>query len=1106
MMSFNRLRSSTRGFTAVRLWRWMSLAVMLAVATAALAVVAGTGGTQAASSGSSQGGPSIAPQQEQAAPLRVERVIFRNEPDGDVFVTGEEIRLGVEFNHSVDQDSRGETVKLALQVGDVTRSLTAIFEGDWAYFNYEVQDEDYDADGVLVEPNSLTGLIEYVNGTVDAAEVSHAGVPGGANRRVHDAPYPEVESLALVSEPEEDVYEPGEEIQVEVTFNTAIVEDDEDRLKLGLKVGDHERTMRASFDGATVTFSYTVTNRDYDPDGVVVEVDSLSGTISSGERSFDAGDLTHDGLDGGSDHHVQELQVLSMEIYSDPGDDGAYVTGDSITIKAVLNTQIQVVFGAPPGDPKGSFQIQIGGNERISDLDSGGNGQVFYYFTVTDDDIDEDGVSVPANPFEYNYAVFGFNVADLSDFAHPGLSDDPDHLVNPQIDIESITITSTPEADDTYGTGETITINVEFTEDVYVDGESGDALPTIALSLDGATRVATANVDLDDTVASIDFEYTVSGGDSSENGVGVRRNSLDANDTTIKFDSDDSDVDPRHRIVAADSGHLVDATVSITSVSFSSEPEDANFGYLLGDEITVEVTFDGDVELVDDADTPTLAAVDHDASNRTFDRTFTYSDGSGTDTWTFVSTVEKGDVAFNGISIHPINEDNGWADGLVESTSGGDVDVSHDGLAPDDSQQVYGGILPIEIGVTSSPSDGISYASGEVIKFTVAFEDDQQVAVETDPEIDLRIGDNVRTATYVEGAQAYDLLELKFEYTIADDDADSDGIEILDTAWRVGERHHRGYVFATNEYEYRPIPKFVNPSPGVLTDHRVAVAAEDGAISEVSITSEPDDANVGYVVGDTITVEVEFDTDVELVDEEDKPEIRFTDVNGISTSWRAFSYSDGSGTDTWTFTNTVGKGSRAYYGLTLQAIGSDTNWDEDQVQTTSGGSVDTSIETLPSFTDQRIYGGVQVTGVSVTSSPANGTDYLADEKFTFTVTFNESVSVETNPIVRLQIGDNQRTATLASNQTTVQVTTLKFEYTIQGSDEDDDGIEILDTNFRVGDQFPNGYVFSNDSVYSYMPIWRFVNPSAGALSDHKVNTGTAQRTATQLDWTPAQGG
>ena len=230
----------------------------------------------------------------------------------------------------------GPPSKLALQVGDQTRQVTASFDGEWAYFNYQVRARDYDGDGVSVPADALTGSIDYDGTIVDASTLSHDAVAGGANRGVHDAPTPEVASLAFVSEPDEDVYEPGEEIQVEVTFNTAIVEDEEDRLKLALQVGDREKTLSSSIDGAVSTFSYTVTNRDYDPDGVVVEADALSGTISSGVRSFDAGDLTHDGLDGGSDHRVQELQVLSMEIYSDPGDDGAYVTGDSITIKAVL--------------------------------------------------------------------------------------------------------------------------------------------------------------------------------------------------------------------------------------------------------------------------------------------------------------------------------------------------------------------------------------------------------------------------------------------------------------------------------------------------------------------------------------------------------------------------------------------------------------------------------------------------------------------------------------------------------------------------------------------------------------------------------------------------
>ena len=77
-------------------------------------------------------------------------------------------------------------------------------------------------------------------------------------------------------------------------------------------------------------------------------------------------------------------------------------------------------------------------------------------------------------------------------------------------------------------------------------------------------------------------------------------------------------------------------------------------------------------------------------------------------------------------------------------------------------------------------------------------------------------------------------------------------------------------------------------------------------------------------------------------------------------------------------------------------------------------------------------------GPTITSSPAGGDTYRADETITVALIFSESVTVTGKPRLRLQVGDQRRWAGYES----ADGATLSFTYVVTEADRDDDGVSL----------------------------------------------------------------
>ena len=138
--------------------------------------------------------------------------------------------------------------------------------------------------------------------------------------------------------------------------------------------------------------------------------------------------------------------------------------------------------------------------------------------------------------------------------------------------ILSVAITSNPGSDDTYATGDIITVSLTFSEAVTVDTTNGT--PYVVLSVGGDTSFADYSGDGSSAVAQ-PFSYTVAPLPGTPTGVFLRANSLDLYDGTIQATDDSADADldhpgmhfPNHKVAAGGEVNVGWAQVGIPVVT-----------------------------------------------------------------------------------------------------------------------------------------------------------------------------------------------------------------------------------------------------------------------------------------------------------------------------------------------------------------------------------------------------------------------------------------------------------------------------------------------------------------------------------------------------------
>ena len=726
-------------------------------------------------------------------------------------------------------------------------------------------------------------------------------------------------------------------------------------------------------------------------------------------------------------------------ITSDPGD-GYYAAGDAIDVRADFDETVEA-----HNNPELKLRLNIGTAYRLAaaplrtatstPISTATTTPVSarsftFRYVVQDGDEDTDGISIAAGAFRDGHFEDPSTNARIS-VAAAMLAPQPLHRVDAvRPEVVDVVVTSDPGADDTYGIGDHIEIEVNFDEDIRVEGR-----PQLYLSMGTNTPGVrpgplTKRAMLIRTLARrLVFRYVVQGGDEDGDGVRISTNGLRGG--TIE----DLRGNPARRAFAelTAAGHNVDGVgPSVQGVEIVSEPAQGNT-YGRGEAIVVEVTFADSSAAGDQsvylnacgAGDPSL-----DLSIGANNRRAQYVTGSGTARLTFRYTVLAQDEDADGISIA--------ADALrtaecVEDATGNSL-IDPTRIVPVQQQashRVDGGfVTPAATGirVVSEPPPGQdgNYRLGDQLRFAVDFNVPVHARVDADDEsaqLVFAIGGREARANLVGGGGTTTLM---FRYVVRAGDADGDGISISPNALDGG---------VIQDADGNNV---VRRTVGLASDgdHKVDAVRPAALRDGVAISSRGP-----YGLGEPIAIDVGLSEPV-WVTESDNDQLEL--VLSIGQRSRAARFVGGSGTATLRFRYIVRRGDFDSDGVSIgpNALVGGTVTD-------AAGNVwneeDRRLTPLPARSQQRVDaslgddGNPMIEEVRFTGRTGTRMHYGLGEVIRVEVAFNETVYASGSPTLALEIGAALRRAQLGEGSGS---DTLEFRYTVQANDRDADGVTI----------------------------------------------------------------
>ncbi len=133
-----------------------------------------------------------------------------------------------------------------------------------------------------------------------------------------DSTSPTISSIAITSDPDDDVYGIDDTIEVMVTFSEDVTVTGAPRLRLDMD-GSGKAAEYNDTSGSTVVFSYAVAENDSDDDGIAIGANSLTlngGTIR--DAADNDADLSHDALSAQAGHEVDGVRPSLRGFYLSP--------------------------------------------------------------------------------------------------------------------------------------------------------------------------------------------------------------------------------------------------------------------------------------------------------------------------------------------------------------------------------------------------------------------------------------------------------------------------------------------------------------------------------------------------------------------------------------------------------------------------------------------------------------------------------------------------------------------------------------------------------------------------------------------------------------------
>ena len=715
--------------------------------------------------------------------------------------------------------------------------------------------------------------------------------------------------------------------------------------------------------------------------------------------------------------------VSSIAFISSPTRDDTYALGESVEVSVRFDRAVTAT-----GQPQ--VALTIGTQTRYATFSGWGRDALYFHYTVQEEDRDEDGISIPANALILNAgsitAADGTTDADLTHEAVAAERRVNGSLLAPPPGVRDISLVSSPARDATYGLGETVEVVVEFDRPVAAAGQ-----PQVALTIGTQTRHATLSAW---SRQSLYFSYTVQEADRDEDGISIAANALVLNGGTITAAGARIDADLTHEAVAAERGGKVNGSLAtqpgVKRVSFISSPARRDT-YGLGETVEVVVEFDRAVTATGN---PQVAL-----TIGTQTRYATFS-GWGHDSFYFDYVVQKGDRDEDGISI--LANALVLNGGTITAASGTiDVDLTHAAVAAERGNKVNGsdstppGVRDIVF--NSSPARSDTYELGETIEVRVEF--DRAVTATGKPQVSLTIGTQTRPAPL----SAWGRESLYFEYTVQEEDRDTDGISIEANALLL----NGGTITAADGTTDADLK---HAEVGVEGGGKVngGLIAPPG-VKGIFFISSPARGHT-YELGETIEVLVEFDRAVTVAG---SPQVALI----IGTQRRHAAYSEWWREDRYAyFSYTVQAGDRDEDGISIPASALALNGGT--IRHAADRAIDADLTHAAVATGSvhnvngRLVTPPAVRGIYLDNHvpPPTGDTYVRGERVRVWVEFDRDVVVTGSPQVALTIGSQTRQATYSGHSTIVvpgggtfvDEDVLSFDYLVQATDRDDYGISI----------------------------------------------------------------
>ncbi|WP_223677719.1 Ig-like domain-containing protein [Azospirillum agricola] len=341
----------------------------------------------------------------------------------------------------------------------------------------------------LAEGGTLT-----TNG--DLYTVSYAAGTGSDDLVLTAVVNPTVTSVSATTA--DGTYKAGDTVTITVTFNRAVTVTGSPTLSLGT---GRTATYTGGSGGTTLSFTYTVQAGDSSADLDYASTTALSlngGSIVDGTTSMAATlTLAAPGAAnslGANKAIIIDTTAPAVTAVAVPAD-ATYATGQTMDFTVTFSEAVTVT-----GTPTLPITLDNGEVVQATYLSGSGGAALIFRYTVGSGKLDTDGIVLGS-------ALSGGTIADAAGNAATLTLANVAATAGVRIDSVGpmVAAVSSSTADGTYGTGDTITIQVSFSEAVTVSGT-----PTLTLN---TGRVATYSGGSGGSVLT--FTYVVQAGDTT---------------------------------------------------------------------------------------------------------------------------------------------------------------------------------------------------------------------------------------------------------------------------------------------------------------------------------------------------------------------------------------------------------------------------------------------------------------------------------------------------------------------------------------------------------------------------------------------------------------